>query len=344
MFTGSGLGLHVGAKEGRAKVVKEIIVYCDTVARTTMLAAGNRKEKEEMLLQLTGRHRQVFVATNALGLGIDTPTIRVVIHVGESGRAGRDGYSAFRKGVEEEIKEFITSMDGREDRTGCEEGEEKCDGCFSPGQILREEREQQEEEGLGEEELEEEELEEEDLEEEDLEEEDLEEEELLEFQRETERRRARARVEMATQSRELSEVEQLERLLEEWKEGYYLWSCSKEGAKDVKWENYSCCFYCGVPQAICNRYEQQSNGGFRVKRGGICQFKDVLIESTVSIWVGNKDKFGDLLKSQIEGDGMASKGEFTYKEMVNWFTGKKRWGGIEGTKLCYFFISIISIV
>jgi len=43
----------------------------------------------------------VFTATNALGLGIDAPTIRVVIHVGirekmrdyaqESSRAGRDG-------------------------------------------------------------------------------------------------------------------------------------------------------------------------------------------------------------------------------------------------------------
>ena len=43
----------------------------------------------------------MFTATNALGLGIDAPTIRVVMHVGrvrmmrhyaqESGRAGRDG-------------------------------------------------------------------------------------------------------------------------------------------------------------------------------------------------------------------------------------------------------------
>ncbi len=46
---------------------------------------------------------RVIVATNALGLGIDVPDIRVVVHIGfirnlklknysqESGRAGRDG-------------------------------------------------------------------------------------------------------------------------------------------------------------------------------------------------------------------------------------------------------------
>ncbi|KAK4031532.1 hypothetical protein C8A01DRAFT_21266, partial [Parachaetomium inaequale] len=43
---------------------------------------------------------QVFIVTNALGLGVDTPWIRVVIYIGivrrlqdyaqESGRAGRD--------------------------------------------------------------------------------------------------------------------------------------------------------------------------------------------------------------------------------------------------------------
>ncbi|OBT94379.1 hypothetical protein VE01_07737 [Pseudogymnoascus verrucosus] len=47
---------------------------------------------------------QVIVATNALGLGIDVPDIRVVIHVEvvwrlkdygqESGQAGRDGQSS----------------------------------------------------------------------------------------------------------------------------------------------------------------------------------------------------------------------------------------------------------
>jgi superfamily II DNA helicase RecQ len=49
---------------------------------------------------LTGQTERVFIVTNALGVGIDVLTIRVVIHVSvpkelkqysqESGRAGRD--------------------------------------------------------------------------------------------------------------------------------------------------------------------------------------------------------------------------------------------------------------
>ncbi|KAF2834060.1 hypothetical protein M501DRAFT_903538, partial [Patellaria atrata CBS 101060] len=72
----------VDEKKRQYPMPSQIIVYCGTVARTIKLAgilgcvcyhrqAGNRKEKEEMLRQLTERQQQVFTATNALGLGID---------------------------------------------------------------------------------------------------------------------------------------------------------------------------------------------------------------------------------------------------------------------------------
>ena len=89
----------------------QIIVYCDTVAKTVRLAklldcvyyhrqVGSRGEKAELVRQLTEGRQQVFTATNALGLGVDAPTIQVVIHVGtvrklrdyaqESRQAGQD--------------------------------------------------------------------------------------------------------------------------------------------------------------------------------------------------------------------------------------------------------------
>ena len=62
---------------------------------------GTSQEKSQLLKQLTDNTQQVFTATNALGLGVDAPHIRVIIHVGqarklrdyaqESGRAGRNG-------------------------------------------------------------------------------------------------------------------------------------------------------------------------------------------------------------------------------------------------------------
>ncbi|KAK0910966.1 hypothetical protein LTR91_019977 [Friedmanniomyces endolithicus] len=90
----------------------QIIVYCKRVEQAKRVAkvlecsvyhrgAGNAEEKKAILQKLTGQKERVFTATNALGLGVDAPRIRVIIHVGireqikqytqESGRAGRDG-------------------------------------------------------------------------------------------------------------------------------------------------------------------------------------------------------------------------------------------------------------
>jgi superfamily II DNA helicase RecQ len=121
------------------------------------------------LRRLTGQTERVFTATNALGVGIDAPTIRAVIHVGipkelkqysqESGRVGRDGGASEaiimqanttdRNGrrrrevgydTEDVIKEFVAGeryrravldgyIDGQFDRRGCEEEEQRCDVC-----------------------------------------------------------------------------------------------------------------------------------------------------------------------------------------------------------------------
>ncbi len=158
----------------------QIIVYCKKIDQARRLArvlqcsvyhrtVGNEEEKKGILRQLTGQKERVFTATNALGLGVDVPTIRAVIHIGiredlaqyaqESGRAGRDGLTSEaivmrskwqdRNGqtkveqgwrAEPAMKTFLKGescrripldrhMDGRGDRTACEVGEERCDVC-----------------------------------------------------------------------------------------------------------------------------------------------------------------------------------------------------------------------
>jgi superfamily II DNA helicase RecQ len=90
----------------------QIIVYCDSVEKTKHYAAmlgavcfhreaGTTEEKLALLRLLTDGLQQVFVATSALGLGVDRGSIRHVFFVGQirrlrdlvqqSGRAGRDG-------------------------------------------------------------------------------------------------------------------------------------------------------------------------------------------------------------------------------------------------------------
>jgi superfamily II DNA helicase RecQ len=90
----------------------QIIVYCDSIKKTKHYAAmlgavcfhretGTAEEKLALLRELTDGLQQVFVATSALGLGVDCGSIRHVFFVGQirrlrdlvqqAGRAGRDG-------------------------------------------------------------------------------------------------------------------------------------------------------------------------------------------------------------------------------------------------------------
>ena len=89
----------------------KVIIYCGTVARTVAIGkrlecpayhnqAGNAKQKTQMLEGWIKEGR-LIAATNALGVGLDIPCIRAVVHITpprrlrdfaqESGRAGRDG-------------------------------------------------------------------------------------------------------------------------------------------------------------------------------------------------------------------------------------------------------------
>lgn len=144
----------------------QIIVYGTTIKRVETLAQQlgcpayfrNVRDKREVFEAFQGPHCPVIVATNALGLGIDNPNIRVVVHADgprhlrdfgqESGRAGRDGrvsqsiviippgyrhpHPRMQRYLEPDICRRVALdeyLDGREDRVRCEAGEEACDRC-----------------------------------------------------------------------------------------------------------------------------------------------------------------------------------------------------------------------
>lgn len=165
----------------------KIIIYCSTTHMVRAVAEhlgcdayfrdiDTRDGKAKRLLQWMRNERReiygegrVIVATNALGLGIDVPDVRVVFHIGEirrmkdysqqSGRAGRDGqYSEAiviqsRKHSEDawnnaasdvqlrySMDDYLCGsicrrivldsvMDGTDDRLGCRRSEAMCDVC-----------------------------------------------------------------------------------------------------------------------------------------------------------------------------------------------------------------------
>jgi superfamily II DNA helicase RecQ len=379
----------------------QVIVYCDTVQKTVRLAevlgcvcyhrnVGSSQEKKALVAQLTSGQQQVFTATNALGLGVDAPTIRAVVHVGlvrsvrqyaqESGRAGRDrlaseaiimrGFRETRRGriprslgedVEPEMKELMDgvgcmrevldeAMDGRGDREGCQEGEEACQRCRA---LRSGEAESDEEVGMTPPAQVEEER------------------ERAEFEQQLSVRRIRAVHEAACQGQGAIEVEELVHMMEEWKAGcqrcrawgvrgrdHDIWTCEREGAKEIqagmeafekmkRWALYSCCFPCGLPQAVCQSFEMDiTTGGYRKQRGVECQFAGVLVATVMAIWVRHPQIFGDMVEAAMAADGWVAQTEQEREEgpgftaIGQWFGKKTRWGGVEANKMSWFIVQV----
>lgn len=157
---------YVTAASGRVIVYGGRVEHCKKLAEKLECAAYFAKsEGKNAGLQdwLEGK-TQVIVATNALGLGIDVPNVRLVLHAEasfdllnygqESGRAGRDGLMSEAivlvaeeripkkfKNIEERLLwEYLTMetcrrvkldqyLDGNVATVCCAEGQEACDNC-----------------------------------------------------------------------------------------------------------------------------------------------------------------------------------------------------------------------
>ncbi|KAF5513901.1 Bloom syndrome protein-like protein [Colletotrichum fructicola] len=322
---------------GKAVVYSSTIEGVERMAEALGCAAfhssiGSTEDKASRLeawRRGDGADGGVIVATNALGLGIDVPDVRLVVHAGmprrlrdfvqESGRAGRDGQPSrsvvicSRAAVEEEEKEkeageaakdgraagggwevstrtYIRGevcrrivldevMDGRTDRSGCEEGEEACDMCQ---QRASEVMWADDGDGHG----------------------DRDEEIRAAFessQQAGQFRRWQARAERSGLG---EEGETFKQQLARWagrctycgirrreSDGHTLDDCPGRGEQAWGWtaqyrrqmeeamfdgrrmENFSSCFHCGLPQGWCQRWEPlgEDGGRFREVEGGSCQ-------------------------------------------------------------------------
>jgi hypothetical protein len=294
--------------------------------------------KASMLADFMAGKQGVIVATSALGMGVDIPDIRCIIHIDwprtildyaqESGRAGRDGLRSEaiiigqegsqrvsddkQTEVEQQLVQLYAGgdgiatgcrrrvldeyLDGRGDREGCEEGEERCDVCRELEGGTEDDGEDDREENHREEEMGNREI-------------DREEKQRAFQQQEQARQGPRQRM-MQQRQQEYADVEWLRRQLAWWAKRCGTCAAAGDGQSDhdirrcwrresrsakeaiqtieeqIKFESFSGCFWCGVPQEICNRWERNSYGRYQRVKDGDCQYRGVLTGGLIGVALG----------------------------------------------------------
>ena len=342
----------------------KVVVYGNSVPKVKELAqalgchAYHHKGvgKASMLEDVVAGKQRVIVATSALGIGVDIPDIRCIVHIDwlftvldyaqESGRAGRDGLRSEavmivqegqQRAAEDkqgEVEQQLVGayvegkggaatcrrvvldghLDRREkERVGCEEGEEKCDVCRGT------DGEREGEEGS-----------EEDEDDSDSEEKskggggssseekeataDVEREETRQaFKQQQQARRGPRQTLIQQRQQEFADVEWLRRQLAWWTNRCAICDAGGEGAsghdvrrcwraesgqaketiraveEKIRFEAYSGCFWCGVPQEICNRWEDNGGGRYQRAEGRDCQYRGVLVGGLLGLVYGGEE-------------------------------------------------------
>lgn len=90
--------------------------------------------------------------------------------------------------------------------------------------------------------------------------------------------------------------------------------------EEIRFEDWSGCFWCGVPQEICHRWESNSSGRYRRSKDGDCQYKGVLIGGLIGIALGY-DEIGSQWYRRLEAQGVNGVGP---GRSVVEYLGKKR--------------------
>ena len=346
----------------------KVVVYGNSVPKVKELAqalgchAYHHKGvgKASMLEDFAAGKQRVIVATNALGMGVDIPDIRCIVHIDwpftvldyaqESGRAGRDGLRSEavmivqegqQRAAEDkqgEVEQQLVGayvegkggaatcrrvvldgyLDRREkERVGCEEGEEKCDVCRGADG-------EEEGEGEGEEESEEDENDSDSEEkskggggsssEEEEDTAEVEREETRQaFEQQQQARRGPRQTLIQQRQQEFADVEWLRRQLTWWTKRCAICEVAGEGAsghdvrrcwraesgqaketikavgEKIRFEEYSGCFWCGVPQEICNRWEDNGRGRYQRAEGRDCQYRGVLVGGLLGLVYGGEE-------------------------------------------------------
>jgi hypothetical protein len=188
-----------------------------------------------------------------------------------------------------------------------------------------------------------------------------------EFQaQQTNRLQQRQRIQ-AQNRQEGQEVWELEQQLEEWSgrcplcfvhgikdNTHSIQECQQDGANDVRealqmmvddmtdrnkkrFENFSGCFWCHVPQAICQHWTQNEQGRWKRVDGADCQFKGIVMPAFISMLHVQEKWLMGVLREEMGRDQHEWSDDIA---VYKWLGKKMEWGGIEGSKLVWVFHKI----
>ena len=301
-----------------------VIIYARTVSLVQDLAASldcpayyaDSDQKDEILQRFLDSDVRTVIASSALGLGIDLPDIRLIVHVHTpwdllgfaqaSGRAGRDGIpsqsvvllpSGREDGVEPPLRAYLygrygraecrrisldSHLDGRNERTGCVPGEERCDICQRAVQARAPPRTATVPSSSSSAAVS----------------------EQIYHQGVHERQHVRRQAVQIQQGRGQTYVDgvrvfqSLHRVcllcFVEKDERHPISACTNEKRpafhdhvmklrKTIQFASYSACFSCGMPQTVCDKWEDGGSDTF-TRTGRSCQFGGLLFEALGGIF------------------------------------------------------------
>jgi len=320
-----------------------------------------------------------------LGLGIDVPDIRVVLHIEmpatitdyaqQSGRAGRDGSRSEAmvlqiqaEGTAKRIRPLVAQaaamesyvsgrvcrrvvldsmMDGREDRDGCEDGEELCDVCQRRSEEV------------------------------DLEELDISEDGEEVGMRERELAVQEARRQAISRAAEGQEEFQLfQRRLEQRLLDGCIFCLAGSGAEDRghsglrcpralgmggkvcesfqaagkmerflrRWgvvERFGCCIGCFVPQELCEAWEEDGvRGGWQKRSGAKCQYEGIVVSTIAFVWTSLPNESNSLYRrfGFQEAEGWSE--EERTEQVWRWMGRRVDWAGLKASNICRVFMEM----
>jgi len=101
--------------------------------------------------------------------------------------------------------------------------------------------------------------------------------------------------------------------------------------KGLKFERFSCCYHCGIPQGICDQWQQmEETGWWEAVAEGRCQYFGLVVEVVCTLFTKGNDEEVEEVYHWMKRMGV----DIYRKASVHrWYGKRVEWGGLEASGL-----------